>query len=84
MFKAGLQAPLFTVASNSGVDARKVLGRLEAEGEGLCFDAVRRRFTGSNELFEPLTIAKAAIRNAVSVASRLLETEGAISRRGIS
>jgi chaperonin GroEL len=84
MFKAGLQAPLFTVASNSGVDARKVLGRLEAEGEGLCFDAARRRFTGSNELFEPLTIAKAAIRNAVSVASRLLETEGAISRRGIS
>jgi chaperonin GroEL len=81
MFKAGLQAPLFVAASNSGADARNVLARLEAEGEGVCFDAARRRFAGSGDLFEPLTIAKAAVRNAVSVASRLLETEGAISRR---
>jgi chaperonin GroEL len=81
MFKAGLQAPLLAVASNSGVDARNVLARLEAEGEGVCFDAARRRFAGSDDLFEPLTIAKAAVRNAVSVASRLLETEGAVSRK---
>jgi chaperonin GroEL len=81
MFKAGLQAPLLAAASNSGVDARSVLARLEAEGEGVCFDAARRRFAGSDDLFEPLTIAKAAVRNAVSVASRLLETEGAVSRK---
>jgi chaperonin GroEL (HSP60 family) len=79
MFKAGLQAPLIAAASNSGVDARNVLARLEADGEGVCFDAAERRFIGTDYLFDPLTITKTAVRNAVSIASRLLETEGAIS-----
>jgi chaperonin GroEL len=79
MFKAGLQAPLFAAASNAGVDARNVLAQLETGGEGVCFDAAERRFTGTDHLFDPLTITKTAVRSAVSIASRLLETEGAVS-----
>jgi chaperonin GroEL len=81
MFAAAMHAPLRAIARNAGADAQAVVAQVEAGAEAVCYEAVSRRLVASTSLYDALPVARAALINSVSTASRLLNTGAAISSR---
>jgi chaperonin GroEL len=81
IFGAALAAPLRAIAHNAGADGRAVIARVADAPDTVCYDALTRDLVASEELCDPLPIAKAALVNSVSTASRLLNVGAAITSR---
>ncbi|HYZ64688.1 MAG TPA: chaperonin GroEL, partial [Acetobacteraceae bacterium] len=78
-----LAAPLAAIASNCGLDAEAVVGRVAQAPRGTGYDARSGAFTDllAAGVMDPVRVTTAALQNAVSVAGLILTTQTLIADR---
>ena len=75
-----LEAPLFSIADNAGLEGAVILNKVRESEVGIGFDAVNETYVDMMKegIIDPVKVTKNALINAVSVASTLLTTEAAV------
>ena len=81
ILKRALEAPTRQIAENSGVDGGVVVDRMISGSGAYGFDAGRGIYVDLIEagIIDPTKVVRAALENAVSVASVLLLTEATLT-----
>lgn len=76
-----LEAPLFTIASNAGVEGAVVINKVKESAEGMGYDAYNETYVDMMEsgILDPSKVTRTALQNAASVASTLLTTESVVA-----
>lgn len=76
-----LEAPLFAIVENAGLDGAVVINKVRESAEGIGFDAVSESYVDmlKEGIIDPVKVTKNALANAVSVAATLLTTEAAVA-----
>ncbi|MCR4833259.1 MAG: chaperonin GroEL, partial [Butyrivibrio sp.] len=76
-----LEAPLFTIASNAGLEGAVIVNKVMESGEGQGFDALNEKYVDMLEagILDPAKVTRTALQNAASVASTLLTTEAVVA-----
>ncbi|OON87045.1 chaperonin GroL [Oribacterium sp. C9] len=76
-----LEAPLFTIASNAGLEGAVIVNKVKESGEGQGFDALNEEYVDMLEagILDPAKVTRTALQNAASVASTLLTTEAVVA-----
>lgn len=80
MLKA-LEAPLYHIAYNAGLEGSVIVNKVKEMEEGMGFDAYKEEYVDMVEsgILDPSKVTKSALQNATSVASTLLTTESVVS-----
>lgn len=75
--KAVLEKPLRVIADNSGKDSNEVVSKVFTLEKGMGFNAATGEYVDmfKEGIIDPFKVVKAALTNAVSVASLILTTE---------
>ena len=76
-----LEAPLYTIAENSGVDGAVIVNTVKESPVGTGYQAVTEEYVDMLKagVIDPVKVTKNALANAVSVSSTLLTTEAAVA-----
>ena len=76
-----LEAPLYTIAANAGVDGAVIVNTVKESPVGTGYQAVTEEYVDMLKagVIDPVKVTKNALANAVSVASTLLTTEAAVA-----
>lgn len=76
-----LEAPLYAIADNAGLEGAVVVSKVKESEIGIGFDAVNEVYVDmlKEGIIDPVKVTKNALANAVSVASTLLTTEAAVA-----
>ncbi|MDD6334006.1 MAG: chaperonin GroEL [Clostridia bacterium] len=76
-----LEAPLYTIASNAGLEGAVIVNKVKESSDETGFDAVHETYVNMMKegIIDPVKVTKHALANAVSVASTLLTTEAAVA-----
>ncbi|MDO5140256.1 MAG: chaperonin GroEL [Eubacteriales bacterium] len=76
-----LEAPLFRIAENAGLDGAVIVNKVKESEAGVGFDAYNESYINMVEagIIDPAKVTRSALQNAVSVASTLLTTEAAVA-----
>lgn len=76
-----LEAPLFTIATNAGLEGAVIVNKVKEAGDGHGFDAYNEAYVNMVEagILDPAKVARTALQNAASVASTLLTTESVVA-----
>ncbi|MDO5563966.1 MAG: chaperonin GroEL [Eubacteriales bacterium] len=76
-----LEAPLFTIAQNAGLDGSIVVEKVKNDKGNQGFDAYKETYTDmiKSGIIDPAKVTRSAIQNAASIASSLLTTEGVVA-----
>lgn len=76
-----LEAPLFTIAYNAGVEGAVVVNKVKESDEGMGYDAYKEAYVNMMEagILDPSKVTRTALQNAASVASTLLTTESVVA-----
>ncbi|HXK35993.1 MAG TPA: chaperonin GroEL [Candidatus Paceibacterota bacterium] len=76
-----LERPLRSIAENAGKEANEVVSKLAESEDGQGYDAATGEYADmiSAGIIDPLKVVKAALTNAVSVASLILTTEAVVT-----
>jgi chaperonin GroEL len=79
--KKALEAPLYTIAENAGLEGAVIVNKVKDSEKGIGFDAVNEEYVDMMKegIIDPVKVTKSALLNAVSVASTLLTTEAAVA-----
>jgi chaperonin GroEL len=79
--KAALEKPLRSIAENAGKDPNDVVQQILKLESGMGFNAATGEYVNMVEegIIDPLKVVKAALANAVSVASLILTTEAVVT-----
>ena len=80
VYKA-LEAPLFTIASNAGLEGAVIVNNVQNTEIGHGFDALHEEYVDMLEtgILDPAKVTRTALQNAASVASTLLTTESVVA-----
>ncbi len=80
VYKA-LEAPLFTIAYNAGLEGAVIVNNVQNTKDGQGFDALNEKYVDMLEsgILDPAKVTRTALQNAASVASTLLTTEGVVA-----
>ena len=80
VYKA-LEAPLFTIASNAGLEGAVIVNNVQNTETGHGFDALHEEYVDMLEtgILDPAKVTRTALQNAASVASTLLTTESVVA-----
>ena len=80
VYKA-LEAPLFTIASNAGIEGAVIVNKVQNTEVGHGFDALHEEYVDMLEtgILDPAKVTRTALQNAASVASTLLTTESVVA-----
>ncbi|MDO4475600.1 MAG: chaperonin GroEL [Lachnospiraceae bacterium] len=75
-----LQAPLYHIANNAGVEGAVVVQKVYEAPTGVGFDAYNEQYVDMVEagILDPAKVTRSALQNATSVASTLLTTEAVV------
>ena len=75
-----LEAPLFTIVENAGLEGPVVVENVRNSEIGMGFDAANEEYVDMMKqgIIDPVKVTKNALLNAVSVASTLLTTEASV------
>lgn len=75
-----LEAPLFHIAANAGLDGSVIVNKVRELEPGNGFDAYNEEYTDMVKagILDPVKVTRSALQNACSVASTLLTTEAAV------
>ncbi|EOM78615.1 chaperonin GroEL [Rhodococcus rhodnii] len=78
--RSALNAPLYWIASNAGVDGSVVVNRVSEQKSGEGFDAATLEYRDLVEagVIDPVKVTHSALVNAASVARMILTTESAV------
>ena len=76
-----LEAPLFRIVENAGLEGSVVVNKVRESSEGVGFDAFREENVDMVKagILDPAKVTRSALQNANSVASTLLTTESAVA-----
>ena len=76
-----LEAPLFYIAENAGLEGSVIVNKVKEEKEGHGFDAYKEEYVDmvSSGILDPVKVTRSALQNACSVASTLLTTESVVA-----
>ena len=76
-----LEAPLFHIAANAGLEGSVVVNRVKESKEGIGFDALNEKYVDMVKagILDPTKVTRSALQNAVSVAATLLTTESVVA-----
>lgn len=75
-----LEAPLFHIAANAGLEGSVIVNKVKESAEGVGFDAYKEAYVDMVEagILDPAKVTRSALQNATSVASTLLTTESVV------
>ncbi|MCD8361584.1 MAG: chaperonin GroEL [Lachnospiraceae bacterium] len=75
-----LEAPLYYIADNAGLDASVIVNKVRESEIGTGFDAYKEEYVDMVKagILDPVKVTRSALENATSVASTLLTTEAAV------
>ena len=76
-----LEAPLFHIASNAGLEGSVIINKVYESAAGVGFDALNENYVNMIEagIIDPVKVTRSALQNATSVASTLLTTESVVA-----
>ncbi len=76
-----LQAPLFFIADNAGLDGSVIINKVYEAADGVGYDAYNDEYVEMipSGIVDPAKVTRSALQNAISVASTLLTTESAVA-----
>ena len=76
-----LEAPLFHIAANAGLEGPVVVNKVKESKEGVGFDALGETYVDMVKagILDPTKVTRSALQNAVSVAATLLTTESIVA-----
>ena len=76
-----LEAPLFHIVANAGLEGSVVVNKVKEMGIGKGFDAYKEEYVDMVEagILDPAKVTRSALQNATSVASSLLTTESVVA-----
>lgn len=76
-----LEAPLFTISANAGLEGSVVISKVREQEPGMGFDALKEEYVDmvANGILDPAKVTRSALQNATSVASTLLTTESVVA-----
>ena len=76
-----LEAPLFHIAANAGLEGAVIINKVRESEIGTGFDALNEKYVNmvENGILDPAKVTRSALQNATSVASTLLTTEAVVS-----
>ncbi len=76
-----LEAPLYTIVENAGLEGSVVVNKVRESKEGMGFNALTEKYVDMVEdgILDPAKVTRSALQNATSVASTLLTTESVVA-----
>ena len=76
-----LEAPLFHIAYNAGLEGAVIINKVRASEVGTGFDAYKEEYVNMIDagILDPAKVTRSALQNATSVASTLLTTESVVA-----
>ncbi len=76
-----LQAPLYHIAANAGLEGSVIINKVKESKEGVGFDALKEEYVDmvAAGILDPAKVTRSALQNATSVASTFLTTESAVA-----
>ncbi len=76
-----LEAPLFRIAENAGLEGSVIVSKVKESAEGIGFDAYKEEYVDmvKSGILDPAKVTRSALQNANSVASTLLTTESVVA-----
>ena len=76
-----LEAPLFHIAANAGLDGSVIVNKVKESKVGIGFNAYSEEYVDmvKDGIIDPAKVTRSAIQNATSVASSFLTTEAAVA-----
>ena len=76
-----LEAPLFTLAYNAGLEGAVIINKVRESEPGVGFNALTEEYVDMVQagIVDPAKVTRSALQNATSVASTLLTTESVVS-----
>ena len=76
-----LEAPLFNIAANAGLDGSVIVNKVKESEVGIGFDAYTEEYVDmmADGVLDPVKVTRSALQNACSVASTFLTTEAAVA-----
>ena len=76
-----LEAPLFHIAANAGLEGAVIINKVRESEEGVGFDALKEEYVDMIDagIIDPAKVTRSALQNATSVASTLLTTESVVA-----
>jgi chaperonin GroEL len=76
-----LEAPLFTIAYNAGLEGAVIINKVKESEVGVGFNALTEEYGDMVKagIVDPAKVTRSALQNATSVASTLLTTESVVS-----
>ena len=76
-----LEAPLFKIASNAGIEGSVIINKVKESEVGFGFDAYKEEYVNMIEagILDQAKVTRSALQNACSVASTLLTTESVVA-----
>ena len=76
-----LEAPLFTIATNAGVEGSVIVNKVRESKVGIGYNAISEEYVDmvADGILDPAKVTRSALQNATSVASTLLTTESVVA-----
>ena len=76
-----LEAPLFCIAHNAGLEGAVIVNKVREQKEGMGFNALTEEYVDMTKagILDPAKVSRTALQNATSVASTFLTTESAVA-----
>ncbi|MBR4528910.1 MAG: chaperonin GroEL [Lachnospiraceae bacterium] len=76
-----LEAPLFQIAVNAGLDGSVIVNKVKESKKGIGFNAYTEKYVDmvQDGIIDPAKVTRSALQNATSVASSFLTTEAAVA-----
>ena len=76
-----LEAPLYTIATNAGVEGSVVVNKVRESKEGFGYNALTEEYVDmvADGILDPAKVTRSALQNATSVAATLLTTESVVA-----
>ena len=76
-----LEAPLFTIAQNAGLEGSVIVNKVRESEPGNGFDAYNEKYVQMVDagILDPAKVTRSVLQNATSVASTLLTTESVVA-----
>ena len=76
-----LQAPLFHIAANAGLEGSVIINKVYESNPGIGFNALTEEYVDmvKDGILDPAKVTRSALQNATSVASTFLTTESVVA-----
>jgi len=76
-----LEAPLFHIAANAGLEGSVIINKVKESEVGVGFDALKEAYVNMIDagILDPAKVTRSALQNATSVAATLLTTESVVA-----